>query len=120
MKRKIKLFDPIIGISEEKEIIKVLKSGFWASGSGSGNVQRFENEFKKYVKSKSCIAVNSGTAALNLALSLFDIKNKEVILPSTSEYPSGKTQPKKDPVVVSESCSTISSPLAALRGFIVE
>ena len=84
MDKKIKLFDPIIGISEEKEMIKVLKSGFWASGSGSGKVQKFENEFKNYVKSKSCVAVNSGTAALNLALSLFNIKNKEVILPSMS------------------------------------
>ena len=44
----------------------------------------WKNEFKKYTQSKSCVAVNSGTAALNLALSLFDIKNKEVILPSLS------------------------------------
>ena len=35
-----------------------------------------------YVNSKDCIAVNSGTAALNLALSLFNIRNKEVIVPS--------------------------------------
>ncbi|MGI0056057.1 MAG: DegT/DnrJ/EryC1/StrS family aminotransferase, partial [Nitrosarchaeum sp.] len=40
--------------------------------------------FKKYTNSKECIAVNSGTAALHLALSLFNIKNKEVILPSLS------------------------------------
>ena len=29
--KKIKLFDPVIGISEEREIIKTLRSGFWAS-----------------------------------------------------------------------------------------
>ena len=34
------------------------------------NIKKFEEEFKKYVKSKDCVAVNSGTAALNLALSL--------------------------------------------------
>ena len=82
MKKNIKLFDPVIGNSEEKEIVKILKSGFWASGSGSGRVRKFENKFCKYIGSKECVAVNSGTAALNLALSLFDIKNKEVILPS--------------------------------------
>jgi len=82
--KKIKLFDPVFDQDEIKAVIKTLKSGFWASGSGSGNVLKFENEFKKYTQSKACVAVNSGTAALNLALSLFDIKNKEVILPSLS------------------------------------
>ena len=83
-KKKIKLFDPIIGLSEEKEIIKILKSGNWASGAGGGKVLEFENKFRDYIGSKQCIAVNSGTAALNLSLSLLDIKNKEVILPSLS------------------------------------
>ena len=82
MKNNIKLFDPHYGKAEEKAILKVLKSGYWASGSGLGNVEYFERNVKKYLKSKNCIAVNSGTAALNLALSLIDIKNKEVILPS--------------------------------------
>ena len=82
--KKIKLFDPVIGISEEREMIKILRSGFWASGSGRGKVQEFEKKFSKYLNSDQCVAVNSGTAALNLALSLLDIKNKEVILPSLS------------------------------------
>ena len=84
MKRKIKLFDPYFDDSEKNAILKTLNSHFWASGNGVGNVKEFETLFKKYVKADSCIAVNSGTAALNLALSLFDIKNKEVILPSLS------------------------------------
>ena len=84
MKKKIKLFDPAIGSEEEKTVINVLKSHFWASGSGEDHVQEFESKFKNYVNSHDCIAVNSGTAALNLALSLIDIKNKEVILPSLS------------------------------------
>ncbi len=82
MKKKIKLFDPIIDESEEKSIIKVLRSKHWASGSGSGNVEKFENQFNNYIGSKDSVAVNSGTSALNLALSLVDIKNKEVIVPS--------------------------------------
>ena len=84
MKQKIKLFDPHIDNSERNIVIKTLDSHFWASGSGVGNVEKFETSFKNYVKSKTCIAVNNGTSALNLALSLFDIKNKEVILPSLS------------------------------------
>ena len=80
----IKLFDPAIGIKEEVAVRKVLKSGFWASGSGIKNVLVFEKQFRRYVDSKECVTVNSGTAALHLALSLYDIKNKEVILPSLS------------------------------------
>jgi len=82
MKRKIKLFDPSIGEEESKSLEHVLKSKIWASGTGQGKVLEFENKFREYVNSKTCIAVNSGTAALNLALSISDIKNKEVILPS--------------------------------------
>ena len=82
--KKIKLFDPVINTSEEKEVIKIIKSGHWASGAGNKKVLQFEKEFQKYLGSDECIAVNSGTAALHLALSLFDIKNKEVILPSLS------------------------------------
>ena len=82
MKEKIKLFDPSISTDEENAVIKVLKSRFWASGGGQGFVKKFENKFRDYIGTKSCIAVNSGTSALNLALSLVDIKNKEVIVPS--------------------------------------
>ncbi len=82
MKKTIKLFDPVVGLEEENAIRRVLKSNFWASGAGVGNVSKFENMFQRYVKSDECIAVNSGSSALNLALSLINIKNKEVILPS--------------------------------------
>ena len=84
MKKIIKLFDPTIGVEEEKSVINTLKSHFWASGAGTGNVLKFENAFKKYTGAKKCVAVNNGTSALHLALSLADIKNKEVILPSLS------------------------------------
>ena len=84
MKNNIKLFDPVITDSEKQAIIKVLNSKFWASGSGSGIVSKFEENFKNYIQSDVCVAVNSGTAALNLSVSLFDIQNKEVILPSMS------------------------------------
>lgn len=84
MNKRIKLFDPVIGKKELSATKKVLFSGFWASGAGTGNVLKFEKAFNKYIGSDLCVAVNSGTAALHLALSLIDIKNREVILPSLS------------------------------------
>jgi len=82
--KKIKLFDPAIDEREVKKVVKTLMSGFWASGAGGGQVQEFEKNFKKFINSKSCVSVNSGTAALHLAAALCDIKGKEVILPSLS------------------------------------
>jgi len=82
--KKIKLFDVNRDKKEEKAVLDVLKSGFWASGAGVGKVGSFEKKFNTYIGSKRCIAVNSGTAALHLALSQTDLKNKEVILPSLS------------------------------------
>ncbi len=78
----IKLFDPYFDKSEKKAIDEVFESGVWASGAGRGKVLEFENEFNRYIGSKQCVALNSGTAALHLALMLMDIKNKEVLVPS--------------------------------------
>ncbi len=78
----IKLFDPSIGKEEENSLLKSLRSRYWASGSGNGLVSEFEKKFQKYIQSDDCIAVNNGTSALNLALSLLDLSNKEVIVPS--------------------------------------
>ena len=78
----IKLFFPTINDLEIKATVKTLKSGFWASGAGVGNVKKFENLFKKYTNATECVAVDSGTAALDLALKVVDINNKEVLVPS--------------------------------------
>lgn len=78
----IKLFDPYVDKNEEKILIQTLRGHLWASGAGKNAVYDFEQKFKKYVNSKECVAVNSGTAALNLALSVIDIRKKEVIVPS--------------------------------------
>ncbi len=82
--KKIKLFDVNLDKKEAKAVLNVLNSKFWASGAGIKKVDSFEKKFNAYTGSKKCIAVNSGTAALHLALSLIDLKNKEVILPSLS------------------------------------
>ena len=84
MTKTIKLFDPVYGKDEINDVTKVLKSKFWASGAGTGYVKIFEEKFRKFINCKSCVAVNSGTSALHLALSLLNVKGKEVILPSLS------------------------------------
>ena len=56
---------PIIGDEEISEVEAVLRSGLLASGS---KVAAFENAFAAYVGTRHAVAVNSGTAALYLAL----------------------------------------------------
>ena len=82
MKKQVKIFDPVISHKEATAIKKVLISHQWALGNGTGLVSKFEEKFNDFIGSASCVAVDSGTAAINLALSLIDVKDKEVILPS--------------------------------------
>jgi dTDP-4-amino-4,6-dideoxygalactose transaminase len=75
---------PSIDTREIKAVIKVLKSGILTGRFGSGPlVKQFETKFAKFSRAKHAIAVNSGTAALHMALWAADIKaGDEVILPS--------------------------------------
>jgi len=81
---KINLFEPHIDHEEEKVVISTLRSKFWASGAGVENVRKFENKFRKYTNADECLAVSSGTSALNIAMSILDVKDREVIIPSLS------------------------------------
>lgn len=82
MHKKIKLFSPKFDRRELNATVNTIKTGQWASGAGIGKVQEFENKFKEYIGCGECVAVNSGTAALHLALNLLDIKRKEILVPS--------------------------------------
>ncbi|MFY8160966.1 MAG: DegT/DnrJ/EryC1/StrS family aminotransferase, partial [Candidatus Kapaibacteriota bacterium] len=53
-------------------ISKVIDKTAFASGSF---VEEFENNFAIFNNSKYCVGVNSGTAALHLALLALDIKS---------------------------------------------
>jgi perosamine synthetase len=81
-KKTINLFSPVSNDLEINCIKKTIKSGFWASGAGTGNVLKFEKKFKKFTNAKECVAVDSGTAALHLALNILNINKKEVLVPS--------------------------------------
>jgi len=75
---------PLIGEEEIKAATKVLKSGILTGRLGSGPMaETFENNFAKFAKAKNAVAVNSGTAALHMALWTAGVKaGDEVILPS--------------------------------------
>lgn len=73
---------PLIGIEERQAVDRVLLSGGLAQGP---EVEAFENEFSEHISNRHCIAVNSGTSALHLALLAAGIgKGDEVIVPSFS------------------------------------
>jgi dTDP-4-amino-4,6-dideoxygalactose transaminase len=76
----IPLARPIVGDDEVQAVERVLRSGALAQGP---EVARFESEFSAYVRGRNCIAVNSGTSALHLALLALGIgPTDEVIVPS--------------------------------------
>ena len=70
---------------------------------GKGNLtfgtEAFEEEFAKYTGTKYAVAVNSGTSAIEAPLRYYNIKGKNVIVPTntfvadakrtTPEYPTG-------------------------------
>lgn len=69
-----------LGKEEEREVLKVLRSGWLSSGPVT---ERFEQAFSKYMGGGDAVAVSNGTAALHLALACLDLKEgDEVILPS--------------------------------------
>lgn len=71
-------------IKEEINIAinNVIEKTAFASGPF---VEEFEDSFKEYTNTKYCIAVNSGTSALHLALLALNInKDDEIILPAHS------------------------------------
>ena len=71
---------PLIGEEERAAVDRVLQSGMMAQGP---EVAAFENEFSTIVANRHCVAINSGTSGLHMALIAAGIKQgDEVIVPS--------------------------------------
>src|SRR5262245_23523243 len=71
---------PSIGREEIEEVLKVLSSGWLTTGAVA---QRFEREFAEYIGCKYALAVNSATAALQLALDAIGLRpGDEVLVPA--------------------------------------
>ena len=72
--------------SEKKKLLKIidksLSTGSWVGGL---DIELFEKKISKICKTKYCVALNSGTDALTLALHLLGVKKgDEVITPPNS------------------------------------
>ncbi len=73
---------PVIGEEEIDAAVRVLRSGMVVQGP---EVAGFEAEFSRVVDGRRCVAVNSGTSALQLALMAMGVRpGDEVIVPSFS------------------------------------
>jgi len=71
---------PEITEDEIQSVVATLRSGWLTTGS---KVKRFEEQFAGYLGCRHAVAVNSGTAALHLALDAVGIKEgDEVIVPT--------------------------------------
>jgi perosamine synthetase len=75
----IPLFKPSCSNLEIEMVTETLRSGWWGQGSVTAE---FEQEFAQYTGSPVALAVNSGTAALELAARALGIEGETVIVPA--------------------------------------
>src|ERR1700688_1322898 len=77
--RKIPFYRPSIDDAEINEVVDTLRSGWLTTGP---KTKRFEREFAERVGAPYATAVNSGTAAMHLALDAIGLQpGDEVIVP---------------------------------------
>jgi len=74
---------PMIEDDEISEVVETLKTGWITTGPKS---KRFEEEFRKYIGCKHAVSVNSGTAALHLALEAIGIKEGDEVITSPMTF----------------------------------
>ena len=82
-KRKITFSPPDITDREIAEVVDTLKSGWITTGP---KTKRFEEEIAKYCGIKKSVCLNSATAAMELALRLFDIGEGDEVITSAYTY----------------------------------
>jgi len=78
---RIPVCSPVLGASEERNLLEAVRSGFISSRGPF--VARFEEGFARFVGARHAVAVSSGTAALHLAFVALGIgPGDEVVVPS--------------------------------------
>lgn len=82
-KRKITFSPPDITDREINEVVDTLRSGWITTGP---KTKKFEEEIAKYCGTKKAVALNSATAAMELALRLFDIGEGDEVITSAYTY----------------------------------
>lgn len=77
---------PLIGEDEISEVVDTLRSDWITTGP---KVKRFEQDFAQFVHAPDALAVNSGTAALHLALLALGIGKGDAVITSPMTFCSG-------------------------------
>jgi perosamine synthetase len=111
----IRLFKPSVG----EEELDNIKDAFERSWIGLGpRVSEFEDAWANFVGAKAAIGLNSATAALHLALRVFDFpKGKKVLVPSLTFSSTASAVLYNDliPVFVDSDPVTLGMDLADMR-----
>ena len=74
---------PTITNKEISEVVDSMKSGWITTGP---KVKKFEENFKKHVRAKNAIALNSGTAALHLAYQITGLKKGDEVITTSMTF----------------------------------
>jgi dTDP-4-amino-4,6-dideoxygalactose transaminase len=74
---------PTITKKEISEVVDSMKSGWITTGP---KVKKFEENFKKFVKAKNAVALNSGTAALHLAYQIAGLKKGDEVITTSMTF----------------------------------
>jgi perosamine synthetase len=83
----MEFFDTVVTEQAKQNVLEVLNSGRLSEGEW---VKRFEQELENQFGYRNCVAVNSGTSALHLALILAGVgEGDEVILPAQTFVATG-------------------------------
>lgn len=82
-KKELPLHEPKIDLNDQKEVLKLLKTGYVSSVGG--DIVKFEKKLKSITKSKFALSVINGTSAIHVALKVIGVKPlDEVLVPSLS------------------------------------
>lgn len=82
IRKPIDVFRPVIYEDAIQEAAKTMRNGWIGAGI---RVEEFEGVFSQYLGAKSCVAVNSGTSALHLAIRCLNLpRNSRVITSAIS------------------------------------
>jgi dTDP-4-amino-4,6-dideoxygalactose transaminase len=77
---------PVIGAEERAAALRVLESGVLC-GANAPELTALESEFAAFVGAPRCLATNSGTAALHMALYAAGIEPGDEVLTTAFSYP---------------------------------
>src|SRR5438132_14197578 len=80
---KVPFHRPDLGDSEIQEVIATLRSGWLTTGP---RVRQFEQQFAAAVGASHAVAVNSGTAALHLAVEAVGLEAGQAVLVPTMTF----------------------------------